>query len=77
MTEAPVKEDDSVKEEASGMNRDATPVGEAIIVGGGMVGATLACLLGEAGVAVTLVDARPAPLDAEAVGRGRPERRVS
>lgn len=77
MTTVPKKEDDGVNDEASGMRRDATPAGEAIIVGGGMVGATLACLLGEAGVAVTLVDARPAPLDAEAVGRGRPERRVS
>ncbi|WP_368733014.1 UbiH/UbiF/VisC/COQ6 family ubiquinone biosynthesis hydroxylase [Halomonas borealis] len=59
------------------MRREALEAGEAIIVGGGMVGATLACLLGEAGVAVTLLDARPAPLDAEAVGRGLPERRVS
>ncbi|WP_163557851.1 UbiH/UbiF/VisC/COQ6 family ubiquinone biosynthesis hydroxylase [Halomonas sp. NO4] len=50
---------------------------EAIIVGGGMVGAALAALLGEAGVAVTLLDARPAPLDRLAVGRGQPARRVS
>ncbi|MCG6656722.1 UbiH/UbiF/VisC/COQ6 family ubiquinone biosynthesis hydroxylase [Halomonas campisalis] len=50
---------------------------EAIIVGGGMVGAALAALLGEAGVAVTLLDARPTLLDAERVGRGRPARRVS
>ncbi len=32
-----------------------------IVVGGGMVGATLACLLDRGGVAVTLVDARPPP----------------
>ncbi len=50
---------------------------EVIVVGGGMVGAALAALLGEAGVAVALVDARPALLDPEAVGRGRPARRVS
>ncbi|TFH87594.1 2-octaprenyl-3-methyl-6-methoxy-1,4-benzoquinol hydroxylase [Billgrantia azerbaijanica] len=50
---------------------------EALIVGGGMVGAALAALLGEAGVTVTLLDARPAPLDREAVGRGQPARRVS
>lgn len=50
---------------------------EVIVVGGGMVGAALAVLLGEAGVKVALVDARPALLDPEAVGRGRPARRVS
>lgn len=50
---------------------------EVIIVGGGMVGAALAVLLGEAGVGVALVDARPALLDGEAVGCGRPARRVS
>ncbi len=36
---------------------------ECIIVGGGMVGATLACILGEAGVSVLLVDKNPVPLD--------------
>ncbi|TLF53794.1 2-octaprenyl-3-methyl-6-methoxy-1,4-benzoquinol hydroxylase [Halomonas urmiana] len=50
---------------------------EAIIVGGGMVGATLACLLGRAGLSVTLLDAREAPLDQEAAGRGAPSMRVS
>lgn len=35
---------------------------EVMIVGGGMVGATLAALLGEAGVRVAVLDARPAPL---------------
>ncbi|MBB3329778.1 2-octaprenylphenol hydroxylase [Halomonas campaniensis] len=50
---------------------------EAVIVGGGMVGAALACLLGEAGRRVALVDARTAPLEAEAVGRGNPDLRVS
>ncbi|WP_276316563.1 UbiH/UbiF/VisC/COQ6 family ubiquinone biosynthesis hydroxylase [Halomonas flagellata] len=50
---------------------------EVVIVGGGMVGATLACLLGNAGVAVALLDAREAPLDAGRVGHGRPGRRVS
>lgn len=50
---------------------------EVIVVGGGMVGAALAALLGEAGVAVTLLDARPRPLDRDTVGCGRPTRRVS
>ncbi|MCG7599597.1 UbiH/UbiF/VisC/COQ6 family ubiquinone biosynthesis hydroxylase [Halomonas sp. McH1-25] len=50
---------------------------EVIVVGGGLVGASLACLLGEAGVAVTVLDARPGPLDGEAVGRGQPAQRVS
>jgi len=50
---------------------------EVIVVGGGMVGAALATLLGQAGVEVALVDARPGMLDAEAVGRGLPARRVS
>lgn len=64
-------------EEERDMHEATTDGGEAIIVGGGMVGAALACLLGEAGMAVTLVDARPAPLDGEAAGRGRPAPRVS
>nr|WP_302142974.1 UbiH/UbiF/VisC/COQ6 family ubiquinone biosynthesis hydroxylase [Halomonas alkalicola] len=42
-----------------------------------MVGAALACLLGQAGVEVALVDARESLLDHEAVGRGRPGMRVS
>ncbi|SDG16081.1 2-octaprenylphenol hydroxylase [Onishia taeanensis] len=50
---------------------------EVIIVGAGMVGATLAILLGQAGVAVRLLDARPASLPDEAAGRGRPSLRVS
>jgi len=50
---------------------------EAIIVGAGMVGATLAVLLGQAGVAVRLLDARPASLPDDTAGRGRPGLRVS
>ncbi|MGJ7458254.1 UbiH/UbiF/VisC/COQ6 family ubiquinone biosynthesis hydroxylase [Halomonas sp. RA08-2] len=50
---------------------------EVVIVGAGMVGAALACLLGRAGVEVTLVDARESLLDPEAVGRGQPGIRVS
>ncbi|GAB2788066.1 2-octaprenyl-3-methyl-6-methoxy-1,4-benzoquinol hydroxylase [Halomonas shantousis] len=50
---------------------------EVIIVGGGMVGAALAALLGEAGMAVTVLDARPGPLDGKAAGRGLPAPRVS
>ncbi len=50
---------------------------EVIIVGGGMVGTALACLLGRAGVAVALLDAREAPLDRNAVGQGPPSMRVS
>ncbi|MDR5902972.1 UbiH/UbiF/VisC/COQ6 family ubiquinone biosynthesis hydroxylase [Halomonas icarae] len=58
-------------------SRSANDRHEVVIVGGGMVGAALAVLLGEAGVEVALVDARPALLDAETVGRGQPARRVS
>lgn len=50
---------------------------EVVIVGGGLVGAALAALLGEAGVAVTVLDARPGPLADEALGQGRPAPRVS
>ncbi|MFG6158574.1 UbiH/UbiF/VisC/COQ6 family ubiquinone biosynthesis hydroxylase [Halomonas sp. 1390] len=50
---------------------------EAIVVGSGMVGATLACLLGRAGLSVALLDAREAPLDGQAAGRGAPSMRVS
>jgi len=50
---------------------------EVIIVGGGMVGSTLACLLGRAGMAVALLDAREAPLDRDTVGEGAPSQRVS
>ncbi|MCW4152033.1 UbiH/UbiF/VisC/COQ6 family ubiquinone biosynthesis hydroxylase [Halomonas sp. 18H] len=54
-----------------------TAESEVIIVGAGMVGATLACLLGQAGVDVTLMDAREGPVDAEAAGRGAADPRVS
>lgn len=50
---------------------------EVVIVGGGMVGATLACLLGEAGLRLEIIDARRAPLDLDDVGGGTPDRRVS
>lgn len=50
---------------------------DVIVVGGGMVGATLAALLGQAGVRVALVDAKPKLFDPERVGRGLPARRVS
>ncbi|SEM82054.1 UbiH/UbiF/VisC/COQ6 family ubiquinone biosynthesis hydroxylase [Halomonas caseinilytica] len=50
---------------------------DVIIVGGGMVGATLAGLLGRAGMSVSLLDARPSPVDAEAAGRGPADLRVS
>jgi 2-octaprenylphenol hydroxylase len=55
---------------------EASPC-EVVIVGGGMVGATLACLLGEAGLKVEIIDARHAPLDLDAVGSGKPDKRVS
>lgn len=68
-------------EEAPRMSTGAEKRGEAhaevVIVGAGMVGAALACLLGEAGVEVALVDAREALLDPEAVGRGQHAMRVS
>ncbi|WP_129139804.1 UbiH/UbiF/VisC/COQ6 family ubiquinone biosynthesis hydroxylase [Modicisalibacter coralii] len=47
------------------------------VVGGGMVGATLAALLGEAGLRVAVLDARPAPLDDDTVGHGEAAARVS
>ncbi|QTP53217.1 UbiH/UbiF/VisC/COQ6 family ubiquinone biosynthesis hydroxylase [Billgrantia sulfidoxydans] len=50
---------------------------DVIVVGGGMVGAALAALLGQAGVAVALLDPRPAPLAADEVGIGLPAMRVS
>lgn len=50
---------------------------EVVIVGGGLVGATLAALLGEAGVAVTVLDARPAPLADAGIGHGQLAQRVS
>jgi 2-polyprenylphenol 6-hydroxylase len=58
----------------SGQDRASFAV---VIVGGGMVGAALAALLGQAGVSLALLDARPAPLAAEGVGRGQPAMRVS
>ncbi|TDO06675.1 MULTISPECIES: UbiH/UbiF/VisC/COQ6 family ubiquinone biosynthesis hydroxylase [Halomonas] len=50
---------------------------EVIIVGGGMVGTALACLLGRAGLEVAVLDARETPLEREAVGSGPPSMRVS
>lgn len=50
---------------------------EVIIVGGGMVGATLACLLGQAGVPVMLLDAAASSVNAETAGRGPADLRVS
>ena len=40
-----------------------------IVVGAGVVGSTLACLLGQSGLDVTLVEARPLPGDEGAVVR--------
>jgi 2-polyprenylphenol 6-hydroxylase len=61
------------------MTETAQPIShfEVIVVGGGMVGAALAALLGQAGVAVALLDARPEPLAADEVGKGQPAMRVS
>ncbi|WFM71431.1 UbiH/UbiF/VisC/COQ6 family ubiquinone biosynthesis hydroxylase [Halomonas sp. CKK8] len=50
---------------------------EVIVVGGGMVGTALACLLGRAGLEVALLDAREAPLDPDVAGKGPPSMRVS
>lgn len=50
---------------------------EVIIVGGGMVGASLACLLGIEGIRVLLLDAREPPQDSQLVGRAQPAARVS
>ncbi|WP_027965702.1 FAD-dependent monooxygenase [Halomonas halocynthiae] len=50
---------------------------EVVVVGGGMVGAGLACLLGIEGIRVLLLDARDTELDSQAVGRGKPAVRVS
>ena len=44
---------------------------EILVVGGGMVGGTLACALGGAGVAVALVDPQPAPVQIAAAFDGR------
>ncbi|SDL54959.1 2-octaprenylphenol hydroxylase [Modicisalibacter muralis] len=57
--------------------KEADCQAEVIVVGGGLVGATLAALLGEAGVAVTVLDARPGPLVDTGIGQGQPARRVS
>lgn len=56
---------------------DTQTQAEVVIVGGGLVGAALAALLGEAGVAVTVLDARPGPLASDGIGQGRPAQRVS
>nr|WP_232230320.1 UbiH/UbiF/VisC/COQ6 family ubiquinone biosynthesis hydroxylase [Halomonas sp. 1513] len=50
---------------------------QVIIVGGGMVGASLAALLGQAGLAVTVVDGRPAPLPQPYLPSATPSPRVS
>ncbi|WP_346300519.1 FAD-dependent monooxygenase, partial [Halomonas sp. BM-2019] len=74
-----VKKEEKRMEDPMEMGRDEArqETAEVVIVGAGMVGAALACLLGEAGVEVALVDAREALLDPDAVGRGQPGRRVS
>ncbi|MBA2777902.1 UbiH/UbiF/VisC/COQ6 family ubiquinone biosynthesis hydroxylase [Billgrantia kenyensis] len=61
------------------MTETAQPIShfEVIVVGGGMVGAALGALVGQAGVAVALLDARPEPLAADEVGKGQPAMRVS
>ncbi|WP_110654239.1 UbiH/UbiF/VisC/COQ6 family ubiquinone biosynthesis hydroxylase [Salinicola halimionae] len=50
---------------------------DVLIVGGGIVGSTLALLLGEANWRVTIVDAAPAPEEIETLGQGKPALRVS
>ena len=50
---------------------------DVLIIGGGIVGSTLALLLGDAGWRVTIVDAAPAPEVDETLGRGKPALRVS
>ncbi len=57
--------------------RDTDFTEEVIVVGGGLVGATLALLLGEAGVAVRVLESRAQPLDGAAVGTGPAAARVS
>jgi 2-octaprenylphenol hydroxylase len=56
------------------MEKDDSDV---LIIGGGIVGSTLALLLGEAGWRVTIVDAAPAPEIDETLGQGKPALRVS
>ncbi|WIX32899.1 UbiH/UbiF/VisC/COQ6 family ubiquinone biosynthesis hydroxylase [Salinicola sp. JS01] len=53
------------------------PTSDVLIVGGGMVGATLALLLGEAGWRVALFDAAPPAERATPPGKGAPALRVS
>ncbi|MGM8929983.1 UbiH/UbiF/VisC/COQ6 family ubiquinone biosynthesis hydroxylase [Salinicola halophyticus] len=50
---------------------------DVVIVGGGVVGSTLALLLGEANWRVTIVDAAPAPEEIDTLGHGKPALRVS
>jgi 2-octaprenylphenol hydroxylase len=50
---------------------------DVVIVGGGVVGSTLALLLGEANWRVTIVDAAPAPEETDTLGQGKPALRVS
>ncbi|MBD3897073.1 UbiH/UbiF/VisC/COQ6 family ubiquinone biosynthesis hydroxylase [Halomonas sp. ML-15] len=50
---------------------------QVIIVGGGMVGASLAALLGQAGMAVTVIDGRSEPLPQPCVPGDTPSPRVS
>ncbi|ALM50884.1 UbiH/UbiF/VisC/COQ6 family ubiquinone biosynthesis hydroxylase [Halomonas huangheensis] len=50
---------------------------DVVVVGIGMVGATLAVLLGREGLSVAMVDPRPDALALESVGEGLPSPRVS
>ncbi len=45
------------------MNRET----DVLIIGGGLVGASLACALGQAGVRVTMVEASPVCIDQQPV----------
>jgi len=71
------RHDDSSKATLDGEANGTPSAHDVVVVGIGMVGATLALLLAREGLSVAMVDARPGPLSWDSVGEGLPAPRVS